>query len=159
MKTTSKRLREHYVGSLSQLDPQGDEEVFVYSLGVRIEPAAPRKLPTFVKDAEGVITRRDGSSDEDALARFQKTVRAYRYDPAKEKFYSSGPGFMNFHLPPRLFRERELDRVRLSSFKGEQLPTMASEVMCMLEIRANELSPGDERGVLVRLLESPPTAG
>lgn len=154
VKTTSKPIREHYVGSLSQLDPQGNEEVFVYSLGVRLDPTAPRKLPAFIADVQGLLTSSNGAPDEDALSTLSAAVRASGYNPAKEKLYNAGPGFMNFHLPPKLFREGELDRVRLASFKGEKLPSMVSEVMYMLEIRTNELSPKEERDVLVQLLTS-----
>ena len=152
-------MREHYVRSLSQLDPQGDEEVFVYSLGVRRDPTAPRKLPAFINDAAAVMTRADGSADENALAMFQKALLAYGYERGKEKLYASGPGFMNFHLLPRLFRERDLDRVRLSSFKSDRLPSMVSEVMYMLELRSAELTPKEERDVLSRLVQSAATSG
>jgi hypothetical protein len=159
VKTTSKSVREHYVGSVSQLDPQGEEEVFVYSLGVRLDPTAPRKLPAFISDAQSLMNRSDGSPDEKTLALFQTCLQAYGYNPAKESLYNAGPGFMNFHLPPRVFRERELDRLRLSSFKSDTFPTMVTEVMYMLNIRADELTPASERAILVQLLTSAPTAG
>ncbi|MBM3507149.1 MAG: PD-(D/E)XK motif protein [Alphaproteobacteria bacterium] len=159
VKTTSKAVREHYVRSISQLDAQDGEEVFVWSLGIRRDPTAPRKLTSFIADASGMIVRADGSPDVDAIRSFDAGLRAYGYDPDKAKLYDAGPGFLNIHLPPRLFRERELDRVRLTSFKGDQPPSMVNEVMYMLEMRANELTPAEERSVLVQLLRSPATTG
>lgn len=159
VKTTSKPIREHYVRSLGQLDPQGAEEVFVYSLGVRRDPTAPRKLTAFIEDAAALITRTDGTPDEDALAHFHKALLAYGYERANEKLYAAGPGFMNFHLQPRLFRERDLDRVRLSSFKNDRLPSMVNEIMYLLELRSAELSVQDERVVLALLLQSAATSG
>ena len=97
VKATSKAMREHYVGSLGQLEPNGDEQVLVYSLGVKLDPTAPRKLPAFVADAEALMTKADGSPDEDARAWFESSLRAYGYDRANQRLYDAGPGFLNFH--------------------------------------------------------------
>jgi hypothetical protein len=155
VKTTSKNAREHYIGSLSQLDPQEGEEVFLCSLGARIDPTAPRKLPAFVHDVQSLLRNRDGTPDHQASEKFTRALRAYGYDPAKQSLYEAGPGFMSFHLPPKLFREVDLDRVRLTSFKGDTLPTMVNEVMYLLQPHVEPLSPSEEREVLIRLLRSP----
>jgi hypothetical protein len=157
VKTTSKKVREHYIGSVSQLDPQNGEEVYVCSLGVRLDPTAARKLPAFVEDVAALITKPDDSPDQDALESFFKALREYGYDDGHRKLYDAGPGFMGFHLPPKLFREADLDRVRLSSFKTDRFPRMVNEVMYLLQLQTEALAPAEEREVLTRLLTSPAT--
>lgn len=156
VKTTSRTVREHYVGSLDQLDPQGEEEVFVYSIGVRMDPTAPRKLSAFVKDVLNHLILANGMPDLDSRALFIKALADYGYDIDKENLYNAAPGFMYFHLQPKLFREKDLDRLRLVSFKSDHVPSMVTNVMYLLEIKSSELSTSEEREIFVRLLSSPP---
>lgn len=153
VKTTSSETRVHYVGSLAQLEPIGDEKVYVYSVGVRLDASAPRKLPDFVQDIVQYLVCGDGSPDLDLIAEFYRDLREYGYEPAREGLYRSMPGFLNFHLLPRLYREAELDRVRLTSFKGDELPRMVREVSYRIELLAPELNSVEEKVVVRSLLQ------
>jgi hypothetical protein len=152
VKFTSATTRQHHVHGLAQLEVQGDEEVLVFSLGAKLDQSAPRKLPDFVADVQALLIDGAGSPDEDLRARFRERLEAYGYVQEMEQVYRGGPGFLNFHLPPRMYREKDLDRVRVGSFKNDQLPSMVLDVSYILEIRAPELDDANEAKVLDRLL-------
>ena len=159
VKVTSSDSRVHRVGSLAQLEPQGNEEVFVFSLGVKLDSSAPRKLPDYVADVFELLLLADGRPDGDLRRKFFDDLSLYGYDASRESLYRASPGFLNFHIAPKLFREHELDRLRLSSFKNDVLPSMVLDVSYKLEIRSEELEPTEEQFVLRRLLGISEAAG
>lgn len=152
VKTTSSDSRIHQVGSLAQLEPQGAEEVFLFSVGLKIDSSAPRKLPDYVSDVMELLVTSDGQPDFDLRAKLSDNLRLCGYEPERESLYRSCPGFLSFHLPPKLFREQELDRVRLTSFKGDRLPSMVVEVAYKLDVQSCELNTKQEKEVLRRML-------
>lgn len=159
VKTTGRPSRQHTVETLDQLDPQSDgEEVYVFSVGLKADPTAPKKLPHFVADVEAQLVRSDGSPDEAAIARFREQARAYGYDPAHEELYMAGPGYLRPHLVPALFREADLDRLRMTSFVGGSLPSMVVAVSYMLDIRSPEVPEVEAEKIYERLLMQPPTS-
>jgi len=155
VKTTSNDSRVHQVGSLAQLEPQGNEDVFLFSLGIKLDSSAPKKLPDFVADVMDLLVLTEGGPDYDLQTKISEKLEIYGYQRGRESLYRSCPGFLSFHLQPKLFRERELDRVRLTSFKGDTLPTMVVDVSYRLDVRSPELSAIDEVDVLRKLLGLP----
>ncbi len=152
VKFTSAASRQHHVHGLAQLEAQGDEDVFVFSVGAKMDPSAPRKLPDFVADVMSLLIDAAGTPDPDLRLRFVEQLERYGYVSEMEQVYRGGSGFMNFHLPPRLFSEKTLDRLRLGSFKNDELPSMVLDVSYVLEIKAAELDDSAESSVLSKLL-------
>lgn len=150
VKTTSLPSRRHYVGSLDQLEPQGNEGLYVLSLGVRLDPSAPRKLPDIIRELRDLL-----GAEQHAVELFDEAIRQYGYDPALESQYRSLPGVLNFHLAPRFFRGEDLDRLRPTSFKNDALPSMVSQVMYILDITAPELPQDEETRLLATVLSRP----
>jgi hypothetical protein len=155
VKTTAHATRLHHFGSIQQLDPQSaDEQVFLFSLGLRLDPSAPKKLPDFLADIEAGLVTKAGSPDDEAVSEFRACLKRYGYDSTLESFYRSQPGVAPPHLLPTLYRETELDRVRSTSFKGDMLPTMVVNVGYDLEVFGTGLSSEAEEEVLERLLRA-----
>ena len=154
-KATAMSTRRHHIGSIDQLEPHGAEDVYLFSVGVRLDPTAPRKLPDAVAEVRQLLVGADGSPDEAAQAQFDEGLVRYGYDHSQESVYRAMPGILNLHLPPRLFRAADLDRLKLTSFKGDALPSMVSEVAYVLEAASQELSPAQEQEALRRMLTSP----
>jgi hypothetical protein len=154
VKTTSRDTRQHVITGMQQLEPQDGEQVYLYSLGVKADPSAPKKLPDFVQEVADLLVGPGGAIDPDLQERFYSCLRRYGYEPTAAHLYRLVPGFLNFHLPPRLFRESELHRLRWDSFKGEALPDMVVDVSYRLEARSPELSLSEERAVLETLLRA-----
>ncbi len=157
VKATALATRRHHIGSIDQLETHGQETIFLFSVGARLDPTAPRKLPDIVNECRQLLLSLDGSPDEDARMQYDEVVQRYGYDASQEAVYRALPGVLNFHLPPRFYRVSDLDRLRLTSFKGDAPPSMVSEVSYVLDVRATELSPGEEQELLLSLLRSPAT--
>ena len=156
-KTTSHATRLHHFGSIEQLDAQTpEEEVFLFSLGIRHDASSPKCLPDYVLDVETSLLTRTGEPDSDGIAAFRQKLVRYGYDPIHESLYRAQPGFRPPHLAPTLYREKDLDRVRLTSFRGDALPSMVVNVGYDLEVRGNGLTGEEADAVLERLLMAPP---
>lgn len=161
VKNTGHATRLHHFGSIEQLDPQSlDEEVFLFSLGMRRDASAPKKLPDYLAEVERGLVTASGTRDDEAVAMFNEQLSRYGYNPAYEGIYRAQSGFSPPHLPPTLFRERDLDRVRITSFKNDRLPTMVVGVGYELEVHGPGLAADAADAVLTRLmlatcLESP----
>jgi hypothetical protein len=157
VKTTSQTSRLHQVGSIEQLDPQSPtEDVFVFSVGMKSDVSAPRKLPHFIEDVEAQLITADGAIDKDAVSLFREQLSRYGYDPARAPYYLNGPGYLKPHLPGALFRELHLARLRYDSFVDSHLPAMVAAVSYLLDITSEPLSDIDADGIYNRLLTSPP---
>lgn len=156
VKTTSANTRTHAV-AMEQLDPYTpDEKVYVYSVGIKTDPTAPKKLPDFIADVEQQLVSATGPKDAAAVAQFRAQLGEYGYDTNFEQAYRSLPGFAAPHLEPAFFAEPKLDRLKLESFKSNSLPSMVSAVRYDLTIGSNRVD--DEEAVLEALLANPPVS-
>lgn len=157
VKNTSHATRLHHFGSIEQLDAQSpDEEVFLFSLAMRRDPSAPKKLPDYLAEIEASLVTKAGARDEEAVGQFREQLRRYGYDPAYESLYRTQPGFAPPHLLPTLYRETDLDRVRITSFKDDRLPSMVMNVGYDLEVHGFGLSGDEADAVVKQLLLAPP---
>jgi hypothetical protein len=156
VKTTGASTRQHEIGGLDQLEPHAEgEDVYVFSLGMRGDMSAPRKLPVFIDDVMALLNDPAGEPDEAARAAFLERLVRYGYDPTYRARYEGEPGFLVAHLPGALFHERELGRLRRESFVAGQPPETVLSLRYVLEIRAEPISEGLTEEVLTRLLLSP----
>ena len=58
--------------------------------------------------------------------------------------YNSGSGLLaNPMLPPKLYRVEDLDRLRVTSFKKGQLPSMVTPISYEIDVSAEPLSDGE----------------
>jgi|GEM_PF-3279154 len=160
VKTTTATTRRHEIGSLEQLDPQApDEEVFVFSIGLRRDASAPRKLTQYVDDVRQMMVTPAGDPDAAALHAFKLRLEAYGYRDEDRGRYDEEPGYLpRAHLPGALFPEAGLARLRLESFVGGALPAMVAEVRYSLEITSEPLDAQTEDAVLHRLLSAAPVS-
>ena len=61
VKSTALNTRTHHIASIDQLEPMSPEEqVYVYSVGIKSEPTVDRKLPTYVADCVSAIADTSG---------------------------------------------------------------------------------------------------
>lgn len=90
------------------------------------------------------------------MERFHKQLLSYGYDVAEKERYDSQVGFMHPHLPPVLFADGDLDRVRINSFVDGKLPSMVTNVSFELNVTAEPLSRDATAAVYRSLLESDP---
>ena len=152
-KTTGSVTRLHQIGSLDQLAPQApDEEVYLFSVGIRQDPTAPRKITHYVGDVEALLVDAHGRPDKSALEHFRSQVRAYGFDWAHKDIYERMDGFLAPHLPPALFREAELRRLKVEDFVGGRVPETVRSIAYSLEVMAPALVGSEFSRVLDRLL-------
>jgi hypothetical protein len=145
-KATSDDARIHAISSLSQLDPQDPEEtVFVYSLGVRHDYSAPRRLKHFVGDVQVLLA-------ETEIDDFNKRLTQYGFDTSRPEFYDTEPGISPFHLEPRFFAEAGLVRLRGDSFVAGRPPEPVVSISYRLLLTGQPVSLQGEAEVLDRLL-------
>jgi hypothetical protein len=157
VKCTALNSRQHHISSLEQLDPDSPtQQVFLFSVGIKSDPTAQRKLPHFIGDVEAQIVDATGRPDEAGVERFKSQLASYGYQDRHEAIYSRQSGFVKPHLAPALFRETDLDRLRLSSFVGASLPDMVASVSYVLDIKADPLPDMEAIDALKRLLTQPP---
>jgi hypothetical protein len=156
-KATSAPSRLHYFNSIEQLDPQSEiEDVYLFSVGLRRDPSAPKKLPDFINDVRGRLITPSGARDDHAQSLFATQLSEYGYDSSQESLYRALPGFLPPHLPPALFSEKNLARVRKSSFQGGRLPRMVVSVGYTLDVDCAPLPPTEFEATLSKLLEGKP---
>lgn len=156
-KATSRASRFHHITSLDQLEPQdSSEKCYLFSVGLRSDPSAPRKLTHIVADVEAALVRRDGTPHVAARDRLQAQLEQYGYRAGDTRIYESGAGFMTPHLPPVLFRETDLARVRRSSFVDSQLPAMVTDVSYDLDVTAKALREDEKDELFRAFVEAPP---
>jgi hypothetical protein len=156
VKTTGQNARIHHIASLDKLEPHApDEAVFLFSVGLHMDTSAPKKLPDYINDIEASLLDNAGRPDEQAILIFCEGLKGYGYDKAQTGLYRSQPGFAPPHLSPALYPEESLDRLRLSSFREDRLPSMVIGVGYTLEVQGPGLSPERERSVLERLVRAP----
>jgi len=146
VKTSSEEARIHTIASLSQLDPQdSSEEVFLYSLGVRHDYSAPRRLKHFVEDVDVLLE--DAEKDE-----FHSRLAEYGFDSTRTDLYDAEPGFAPIHLSPLFFPEAGLLRLRKNSFVGGEPPASVLAISYRLLVIGEPCPSTVEEGILDRLL-------
>ena len=157
VKSTALNTRTHHIASIDQLEPMSPgEQVYVYSVGIKSEPTVDRKLPTYVADCVSAIADTSGRAlVGTAVHSFYQKLESAGYLPRFGDLYRSAPGVMpNPLLPPKLFRASDLDRVRMSSFKGNRLPSMVTAVSYEINISAPPLGERDVDAALLSLITS-----
>jgi len=156
VKSTALNARIHKVASIDQLEPTSTaERAYLYSVGIKSEPTNDRKLPTYVADTVSEITNANGSTDHIAVQRFYEKLKSEGYERQFQDLYATEPGISpNPLLPAKLFRVDDLDRLRLSSFKSDQLPSMVTSVSYEINISATPLMETEADAVLLSLLAS-----
>ena len=129
----------------------------MYSVGIKSEPTVDRKLPTYVADCVSAIADTPGRTAERAAVHsFYQKLESAGYLRRFGDLYRSEPGVMpNPLLPPKVFRASDLDRVRMSSFKGNRLPSMVTAVSYEINISAPPLGERDVDAALVSLITAP----
>jgi hypothetical protein len=146
VKTTSDDNRIHMISSLNQLDPQDlTEDVFVYSLGVRQDYSAPRRLKHFISDIEVQLI----DSERDV---FHDRLSEYGYDLARPDLYDAEPGIAPFHLTPCFYSEKGLVRLRHNSFVGGSPPPPVLLISYRLMMTGESVPTFGEDVLLDRLL-------
>ena len=158
VKSTALNTRTHHIASIDQLDPMSPgEQVYVYSVGIKSEPTVDRKLPSYVADCVSVMADTPGRAVVGtAVHSFYQKLESAGYLPRFGDLYRSEPGIMpNPLLPPKLFHTSDLDRVRMSSFKGDRLPSMVTAISYEINISAPPLGAGDVDAALLSLITSP----
>ncbi len=159
VKATSNSARIHEISSLDQLEPHdAGESVYVFSIGLRLDASAPRKLPHLIADVEAQITTHVGKPDLAAIDAFRSQVAAYGYDFKREESYRGQPGFLSPHLPGAIFDERRLERLRMDSFVNSSLPSMVLGLTYTLQLTCAPLDDDEFDAVLARLVTSPPVS-
>lgn len=155
-KCTGDSSRVHHFRSIEQLDSQAEDEmVFLFSVGLRRDTSAPKKLPDFVEDVRSGLVRGSGEEDLEARAIFAGQLAEYGYSVAQEGLYRNLPGFQPPHLLPALFEDKNLERVRKSSFTEGRLPGMVLGVGYTLDVSCPPLRGPEAEAVLVRFLMAP----
>lgn len=158
VKNTSHATRLHHFGSIGQLDPQvPGEDVYLFSLAMRRDQSAPKKLPDFFAEVEAGLLSAD-RGDSDSVLEFRSRLGRYGYAAQYESLYRIEPGFAPPHLPAVFFREADLDRVRIDSFKGDRLPSMVVNVRYDLQVHGVGLQSAEADEVVRRLLRAPAIA-
>lgn len=159
VKTTSRNYRVHAVG-MEQLDPsEPGEVVFLFSIGLKTDPTANRKLPDYIEDVEcQLVAPSNGARDEQAIERFREQLHSYGYDSRLQSLYRASPGYPRPHLSPALFAVKDLDRLQASSFAGGRPPPTVSAVHYDLTITCPALSDLETTQVLRSLLMNPPSS-
>jgi hypothetical protein len=152
-KATANSSRLHHIGSLDQLLPQSDtEEVFLFSVGIRQDSTAPKKIPQFIKELEALIVDQSGQSHVAARSLFAEKVSAYGYDNSLSEVYEREPGFLAPHLSPALFKGIELGALSAADFIGGSPPETVRSVSYQLEVMAQPLTDLEIATVLEKLL-------
>jgi len=152
-KATANRTRLHHISSLDQLLPQDeDEEVFLFSVGIRQDATAPKKLTHFIAEIESLLVDPSGNSNIDALCDFRRKVSNYGFDHSLSDLYEREPGFLAPHLSPALFRGVALRALTASDFVGGRPPETVRSVSYSLEVMAEPLSEAETRVVIDAML-------
>jgi hypothetical protein len=146
VKATNHDARIHSISSIEQLNPADvNETVYVYSIGVRHDYSAPRKLKHFVEDVEVLLTL-------DELQEFHNQLSHYGFDASHREIYDSQPGIAPFHLQPAFFAEHGMTRLRDESFVGGSPPDSVLSVAYKLLITSDPVPVQHEADILSRLL-------
>lgn len=146
VKATSDSARIHLISSLDQLEPQNSaEDVFLYSIGVRHDYSAQRRLKHYISDVAVLLS-------DNELDMFYAHLKEYGYDPGRPELYDSEPGVLPFHLQPCFFHEPMMVRLRKASFVGGKPPDPVLSIAYRLLLTGEPVSAAAEEALMDRLL-------
>jgi hypothetical protein len=152
-KATASVTRLHEISSMDQLAPQEPgEAVYLFSVGIRQDRTAPRKVTNYVADVEALLVNPQGVRDDIAVEHFRRQLLAYGFDWAQQDIYERLDGFLSPHLYPALFREPELRRLSLNDFVGKKIPETVRSIGYSLEVVAPTMNVVEINQVLDKLL-------
>lgn len=152
-KATGNATRLHHITSLDQLAPQAsDENVYLFSVGIRQDPTAPRKLTHFIADVEALLIDKNGKADIDAVVMFRIQLKKCGFDWGDSDLYERDAGFLAPHLTPALFAEAGLRRLSLADFVDGKVPETVRSISYALEVVADPLSDQEAVSVCDNLL-------
>jgi hypothetical protein len=158
-KATANTTRLHHISSLDQLSPQSAEEkVYLFSVGIRQDTSAPKKLTHFIADIENLLVDDRGITDLNAVESFRFKVAAYGFDRSLSDLYEREPGFLAPHLSPSVFRSSELRALSAADFVGGGPPETVRSVSYALEVMAEPLTDAGVLSVIDELLGLPTVA-
>lgn len=152
VKCTSQPERIHRIGSMEQLLPQGNEEVYLFSVGLRLDPSGPRPLSAYVADVSNLLVQADGQPDYELQERFAQKLKEYGYDQALAPSYDRAYRFLAPHLAPHLFPAAGLAPLAPSHFAGGSPPGHVTSISYDLRVNSSPLTSAEEDAVLAALL-------
>ena len=152
-KATAHVARLHHIGSIDQLTPQEDDEaLYLFSVGIRLDPTAPKKMTNYVADIESLLIDKNGKADEIAVGQFRQRISTSGFDWADRDLYERQAGFLAPHLTPELFAVSKLNRLSLDHFIEGKIPETVRSISYVLEITALPLDQSEAAKVLDRML-------
>lgn len=153
VKSTSHVTRRHHISSLDQLTVEPNEQVFIYSVGLRHDASGSNHLTDYIDRVSQFLIGSDGHPLPGANNQFQEKLRGHGYYSSHRGNYISGDAIMlNTNLPPRLFSVQNLDRLSIDNFKEEELPPGIVNVSYDLEISSEPISDNEKFGIFDTLL-------
>lgn len=153
VKTTSLAARLHHIGSIDQLVPQTrDESLYLFSIGVRRDPTAPKRLTHYVADIESLLVDEQGNPDPVAIATFRNQTSTYGFDWSDQDLYERENGFLAPHLAPELFDVSNLNYLTINHFVDGKIPETVRSVSYVLEVVGQPVISVELIHVLDRLL-------
>ena len=120
VKTTGSAARHHWVHPIYQLlpEPSTSEQVFVYSVGLRVDRSRSYRLTTAV---ERIFECVSGDAKQVFLGQLER-YGGVGFDTGQKRQYELEPGFL-VTQPPTLYRVDQLrDILRPESFVGDGPP-------------------------------------
>jgi hypothetical protein len=153
VKSTGLQARLHHIGSIDQLTPQQQNEaVYLFSVGIRSDPSAPKRLPNFVLDIEALLVDQDGNPNHGALDMFRSQAATYGFAWSDQDLYERENGFLAPHLFPELFDTDDLNCLQLSHFVDGKIPETVRSISYVLEVAGTPLQASTANQVLDALL-------
>ncbi len=153
VKATGNATRLHSISSLDQLAAQEPgEDVLLFSVGLRQDRTAPRKLVHYLTDIEVLLTNESGDADRPALELFREQLQSYGFQSTERVAYESEDGFLSPHLSPALYRVADLRCLTKADFVGGRPPETVRSISYELEVVGTEVSAAEYLAVVDRLL-------
>jgi hypothetical protein len=153
VKTTGHVVRLHHIASLDQLLPHtGNERVFLFSVGIRRDLSAPKKLTSYVSDIESLLVDESGSPNCAAIEQFRKKLGKCGFVWADADLYERQEGFLAPHLPPELYTTEDLHPLTVNDFVNGAPPDTVRSISYALEVSASPLTVEEFTSVCDRML-------
>jgi hypothetical protein len=154
VKCTSLPERCHRIGSIEQLLPHGSEEVYLFSVGLRLDPSGPRPLSAYIADVRNQLVQADGKPDYELQELFAKKLKEYGYDQSLAPSYDRAYRFLAPHLTPQFFRAAALQPLAPSHFVHGGPPSHVTSISYDLTINSSPLTAAEEDIVFAALLRA-----
>ncbi len=124
----------------------------MFSVGIRSDPSAPKRLPNFVLDIEALLVDQDGNPNHGALDMFRSQAATYGFAWSDQDLYERENGFLAPHLFPELFDTDDLNCLQLSHFVDGKIPETVRSISYVLEVAGTPLQASTANQVLDALL-------